>query len=362
MTVERWAAVTRPLTAKLLFTPRKVVFSLAVTAVLSAAVHAHNLFVLDLISIQLPPGPGGVVPPGKGPIKDTATTPDADVMTLGWAMSNETSPVPSLYDTGLKPLPPGPPIIRICGFQESFTRSNVRIVQSVDLILATALPFLVMLVFNITIGAQLYRGLKFRSTSMYKAEKATRTKPEYNRGDKSHFSRSMTNSNNPSAGIDDDQTTGQQSIKDAQNEMDVTTITSMTKPANPSLASTTLNKHKKATTKSSSKEKSTTATLLLVTTVFLLLNIPRASLHVYRSLIPNNMDTATRTRIRLGWVICDQLLALNSAINILLYCATGRRFRKALWNVVCWKGNTEIRHSGTYNTGSTKLRSSKHTH
>ena len=329
VTVERWVAVSRPLKAKMWFTGRRVGISLALTALASVAMHVHKLWHMKLADINHPgttiDGTSTMVP-YEGNISTQSN--------LHMGISTQTpsriiEDTTSIFDTTL--LDDGrdggfqPPR---CGF--TLSKNGLNNVHIIDMVFATVLPFSLMLVMNVAIGVRLYHSQKFRALGLKRKGADTRRRMKGRVKKKADMKMKAEDE------------TSRDPKGTASKEANLTpSDDSEQQPTNSSSSPV------------SKETRSTTITLLSVTTVFLVLKAPRSAFLVYHTFF--DMGTMTiydKAMSQLVWTVTDLLVALNSAINILLYCATGHRFRRQLVKMIGCQESDTTPGSGTVTTSS----------
>ncbi|CAH1797431.1 unnamed protein product [Owenia fusiformis] len=83
-----------------------------------------------------------------------------------------------------------------------------------------------------------------------------------------------------------------------------------------------------------------TAMLLTVNFVFIICTAPIVIyLNFYTKWYSDKDDELQTAKSELHWAVCNLLQYINNAINFLLYCVSGKSFRRELSGLWCWKKN-----------------------
>lgn len=103
--------------------------------------------------------------------------------------------------------------------------------------------------------------------------------------------------------------------------------------------------------RSNESNKKLTIMLLTVSCTFLLTTLPMNALQIVSAII-GNVTGKRYAQVMLGRTIVELLMYMNHSINFFLYCATGRKFRLQVRELLC--KCSEYRFSGCFSSNGSK--------
>ncbi|XP_025116239.1 gastrin/cholecystokinin type B receptor-like [Pomacea canaliculata] len=190
----------------------------------------------------------------------------------------------------------------------------MKIYTWIDAAIYSFVPFCTLFVVNLLIIAQLQKSREFTQQFVHRGQM------QY--GNNSH----RVETDNSMYTIDSDVNTwdspdfgkertakppGGTSFSSIPSPSSAATTTTMSKVLNPTSAATT----------------NVTAMLLLVTFTFLLLTSPIVIILLFPALLLASQHPTEKATAQLAHAVVDNLMYTNHAVNFLLYCISGRRFR-----------------------------------
>ncbi|CAH1797430.1 unnamed protein product [Owenia fusiformis] len=111
---------------------------------------------------------------------------------------------------------------------------------------------------------------------------------------------------------------------------------------------------RKMSSANESKMTTMTAMLLTVNFVFIICTAPIVIyLNFYTEWYPDEDDQSQMAKSDLHWAVCNMLQYSSNAINFLLYCVSGPKFRRELSGLWCRKKNQVVPHSNSQTDAET---------